>query len=268
MKPSRETEKEAALQAAGNGRIDILKYFVEERKISDEVKIDCVAIAAKFGQLDCLKYLVEEAKVPLHHWEYIAFARLQRAHRLRKLLARKRVLQNQRTKNTLLLPRACERESLSRRTVSIEKFVRLYYEERERHTFFINFVHTQRETPQTKNLSTPPTKVPRTRTFSAERRRRDAKVVFLNIALVCDDPTMMSSFFVVVFFLVALRVGKSLLLFLLSRVKGMEKKTNVKTRRTSTPRRKEKRPRNLQSASRSRSVRTFWCRRRAQSRFR
>ena len=39
-------------------------------------------------------------------------------------------------------------------------------------------------------------------------------MVFLNIALVCDDPTMMSSFFVVVFFLVAVRVGKSLLLFL------------------------------------------------------
>ena len=38
MKPSRETEKEAALLAAGNGRIDILKYFVEERKIADAVK--------------------------------------------------------------------------------------------------------------------------------------------------------------------------------------------------------------------------------------
>ena len=38
MKPSRETEKEAAMQAASGGHIDILKYFVEERKISDEVK--------------------------------------------------------------------------------------------------------------------------------------------------------------------------------------------------------------------------------------
>ena len=53
--------------------------------------------------------------------------------------------------------------------------------------------------------------------------------------------------------------SESLSFFLLSRV-GMEKKTNVKTRRTRI-RRKEKRPRDLQSASRSRSVRTFWCRR-------
>ena len=45
--------------------MDILKYFVEERKISDAVKIDCVDNAARYGQLDCLKYLVEEAKVPL-----------------------------------------------------------------------------------------------------------------------------------------------------------------------------------------------------------
>ena len=42
MKPSRETEKEAAIQAACGGHLDILKYFVEERKISEEVKIDCV----------------------------------------------------------------------------------------------------------------------------------------------------------------------------------------------------------------------------------
>ena len=52
-----------------------MKYFVEERKISDAVKIVLSAIVAKFGQLDCLKYLVEEAKVPLNYWEYIACAR-------------------------------------------------------------------------------------------------------------------------------------------------------------------------------------------------
>ena len=34
VEPSRETEKEAAMQAAGLGHTDILKYFVEERKIS------------------------------------------------------------------------------------------------------------------------------------------------------------------------------------------------------------------------------------------
>ena len=75
MEPSRETEKNAALLAAVYGHINILKYLVEERKISDEVKSQCVYNAAGFGQLDCLKYLVEEAKTPLNDWEDIAFAR-------------------------------------------------------------------------------------------------------------------------------------------------------------------------------------------------
>ena len=75
VKPSRETEKGAAIQAAFGGHMDILKYFVQERKISDAIKLDCTAIVAKFGQLDCLKYLVEEAKVPLNHWGYVACAR-------------------------------------------------------------------------------------------------------------------------------------------------------------------------------------------------
>jgi hypothetical protein len=43
VKPSRETEEKAARQAAGKGRIDILRYFVEERKIPDVVMIACVA---------------------------------------------------------------------------------------------------------------------------------------------------------------------------------------------------------------------------------
>jgi len=54
---------------------DIVKYFVEGRKISDAVKILLVPNAAKYGRLDCLKYLVEESKVPLNHWEYVASAR-------------------------------------------------------------------------------------------------------------------------------------------------------------------------------------------------
>jgi hypothetical protein len=53
----------------------ILRYFVEERKISDERKGECVATAARDGQLDCIKYLVEEAKAPLNDWQDIAFAR-------------------------------------------------------------------------------------------------------------------------------------------------------------------------------------------------
>ena len=75
MKPSRDTEKEAALQAAAYGHLDIVKYFVEERKISDGLKPYCVATAAMHGRLDCLNYLVEEAKTPLTYWRYIANAR-------------------------------------------------------------------------------------------------------------------------------------------------------------------------------------------------
>jgi hypothetical protein len=76
VKPSRETERTAALQAAAYGHLDILKYFVEERKIADVVKSNCVYNAAAYGRLDCLKYLLgEEAKTPLHDWEYIANAR-------------------------------------------------------------------------------------------------------------------------------------------------------------------------------------------------
>jgi hypothetical protein len=53
-----------------------VKYFVEERNITDAVKIVLSAGAAKFGQLDCLKYLLgEEAKAPLNFWQYIAYAR-------------------------------------------------------------------------------------------------------------------------------------------------------------------------------------------------
>ena len=75
MKPSRETEEDAAHQAAGKGHLDIVKYFVEERKISDDLKPYCVATAAMHGRLDCLRYLVEEEKVPLNNWVYVAYAR-------------------------------------------------------------------------------------------------------------------------------------------------------------------------------------------------
>ena len=80
VKPSRETEKNAALLAAGCGQMDIVKYLVEERKIWDDLKIACVANAAGCGRLDCLKYLVEEAKVPLDEWQCVACARYFRHH--------------------------------------------------------------------------------------------------------------------------------------------------------------------------------------------
>ena len=58
----------------------ILRYLVEERKISDVAKFACVGQAAWHGQLDCLKYLVEEAKAPLNNLEYIAGARYKEYH--------------------------------------------------------------------------------------------------------------------------------------------------------------------------------------------
>ena len=38
VEPSRDTEKDVVIQAACDGHVEILKYFVEERKISDAVK--------------------------------------------------------------------------------------------------------------------------------------------------------------------------------------------------------------------------------------
>ena len=91
VKPSRKTEKEVGGQAACGGHVDILKYLVEERKTSEVVKVSCVRYAAIYGQLDCLKYLVEEAKMPLNLLAIHRLGSVQRAHRVRKLLARKRM---------------------------------------------------------------------------------------------------------------------------------------------------------------------------------
>jgi len=77
LKPSRETEAEGARAAAELGHLDILKYFVEERKITDTEKRVCITVSAVKGYLDCVKYLVEEAKTPLDSWQSIAFARFQ-----------------------------------------------------------------------------------------------------------------------------------------------------------------------------------------------
>ena len=76
VKPSRKTEQDAAeMAAAQQGQLDILKYFVEKRKISDDAKTGCVLYSVRKGHLDCLKYLVEEAKVPVDDWPHIANAR-------------------------------------------------------------------------------------------------------------------------------------------------------------------------------------------------
>jgi len=78
VKPSRDTEEGAAVQAAAYGHLDIMKYFVEERKISAGVKSECVYNASGFGHFDCLKYLVEEARAPLNDWRDFASARYKK----------------------------------------------------------------------------------------------------------------------------------------------------------------------------------------------
>ena len=82
VKPSRETEEDALTGAAINGRINILKYLVQERKrtISDKIKQRSVAMTAGYGQLDCLQYLIEEARITLNDWRYITFARYKERH--------------------------------------------------------------------------------------------------------------------------------------------------------------------------------------------
>ena len=80
VKPSRDTEKEAAIQATCRGHVEILKYIVEERKIPEVVKVSCVTNAARYGRLDYLNYLVDEAKTPLNEWVHIACARYFEHH--------------------------------------------------------------------------------------------------------------------------------------------------------------------------------------------
>jgi hypothetical protein len=89
VKPSRDTEKDSAIQATIGGHMEILKYFVEERKIPEVVKVSCVTNAARYGHLDCINYLVEEAKVPLLTSHYIACARYYEHHECENYLLAK-----------------------------------------------------------------------------------------------------------------------------------------------------------------------------------
>ena len=73
------THRHVILQASSSGRVDIVKYLVENLsrgKISScEDKLNCVVSAARHGQLGCLKYLLEKARAPLDCFVYIAYAR-------------------------------------------------------------------------------------------------------------------------------------------------------------------------------------------------
>jgi hypothetical protein len=89
VKPSRETETNAAIVAAQYGHIDILKYFVEERKISDVTKDECVLQSVFSNRLDCIKYLVDEAKAPLNDLRLISAARFVERYECENFLLEK-----------------------------------------------------------------------------------------------------------------------------------------------------------------------------------
>jgi hypothetical protein len=74
LKPSREVERDATIQAAAYGQLDILKYCIEERKITECLQ-NCVGSASEQGELITLKYLVEEAKAPLDNVDFVSAAR-------------------------------------------------------------------------------------------------------------------------------------------------------------------------------------------------
>ena len=76
LKPSREVERVATMEAAACGQLDILKYCIEERKITDCL-VDCVGLASEHGKLICLKYLVEEVKAPLNDLRLVCVARFE-----------------------------------------------------------------------------------------------------------------------------------------------------------------------------------------------
>ena len=63
VEPSEETEKEAARKTAAYGHLEIVKYFVEERNITDAVKIVLSAGAAKFGRPDCPRVLSRRGEI-------------------------------------------------------------------------------------------------------------------------------------------------------------------------------------------------------------
>ena len=144
VKPSRETEKEAVIQAAAYGHLDILKYFFEERKIPDVVKIACVGIAARFGKLDCLKYLVEEAKVPLNYWVHISLPLVTTNTLTAKTTCSKKGAQNQRTKNTLDLSRQQKKQKREKDKQLLEnsRWIIEREKERERHLCFVFWTKT------------------------------------------------------------------------------------------------------------------------------
>ena len=83
-------EREATMEAAACGQLDILKYCIEERKIPDRLE-GCLMCAAGEGKLSCLKYLFEEAKAPLNITEFVCVARFREYYECENYLLEKGV---------------------------------------------------------------------------------------------------------------------------------------------------------------------------------
>ena len=88
LKPSRNTKRNVTIEAAKCGHLDILKYCIEEKKITDWL-LDYTGYAVQQGKLTCLKYLVEEAKVPLDSLELVCIARFEEQHECENYLLEK-----------------------------------------------------------------------------------------------------------------------------------------------------------------------------------
>ena len=84
--------------------MEILKYFVEERKISDEVKMTAYATLQSMAN-SIASILSRRGESASERLGIRRLRSLQRAPRVRKLLARKRVSRTNGRSNTLNLSR-------------------------------------------------------------------------------------------------------------------------------------------------------------------
>ena len=88
LKPSPGTKRMMTIDAAGCGHLNILKYCIEEKKITDWL-LDYIISAAGQGKLTCLKYLVEEVKAPLLSVHLVSAARYKEQHECENYLLEK-----------------------------------------------------------------------------------------------------------------------------------------------------------------------------------
>jgi len=88
LKLSRYIKKIVTIEAVAQGQLDILKYCIEEKKITERLE-DCVGFASEYGKLINLKYLVEVVKVPLNRPDFVCTARIKEHYECENYLLEK-----------------------------------------------------------------------------------------------------------------------------------------------------------------------------------